>query len=399
MPMPPPDFDRVATAAVTRIWGQVTANAANLHDLFERMTESFYTKVVQPGETVVDGGAHTGRHAVPLARLVGDEGVVMAFEPLPIAADKLEKLMTTAGLDRRIQLRREALSREPGSRPFYVVHNMPEFSGLKNRDYADFVPEQSEIQVQVTTIDAALGSGGRWPAHVSFIKLDLEGGEFRALEGAEQTLRRYGSCCVFENGLGSSADGYDAREFFEFFRRLDYGVYDIFGYPVDESRWTVPGPWQFVAIPKSRAASLLQCLWASTLEELLMTPWIPAGQSGPPPSTFSPSPDGSATEVVGCLDQSYLSVRVRGWAGDLRAGRVNSIIVTVDGKPVATAATGKPRHDVVGATGITGFADCGFDVTLPLAPLVKIEVYAEAAAGSFKRIGTTGPAHSPVNRD
>ena len=387
MPMPPPDFDRVATEAVTRIWGQVTANAANLHDLFERMTESFYTKVVQPGETVVDGGAHTGRHAVPLARLVGDEGVVMAFEPLPIAADKLEKLMAAAGLDRRIQLRREALSREPGSRPFYVVHNMPEFSGLKNRDYADFVPEQSEIQVQVTTIDSALGSGGRWPAHVSFIKLDLEGGEFRALQGAEQALRRYAPCCVFENGLSSSADGYDAREFFELFQRLDYGLYDILGYPVDESRWTVSGPWQFVAIPKSRAGSLLQCLWASTLEELLMTPWIPAGQSGPAPSTFGPQPDGSATEVVGCLDQCDLSVRVRGWAGDLRAGRVNSIVVTVDGKPVATASTGKPRHDVVGATGIAGFAHCGFDVTLPLAPLVKIEVYAETSSGTFKKIG------------
>jgi FkbM family methyltransferase len=397
--MPHPDFDRLATEAVTRIWGQLTANAANLHDLFERMTESFYTKVVQPGDTVVDGGAHTGRHAMPLARLVGAEGVVLAFEPLPVAADTLQNLMTTIGLDRRIQLRREALSREPGSRPFYVVHNMPEFSGLKSRDYGDFVPEQSEILVQVTTIDAALGSGGRWPAQVSFLKLDLEGGEFRALQGAEQTLRRYGPCCVFENGLGSSADDYDPREFFEFFRRLDYGLYDILGHRVDERLWAVPGPWQFVAIPDSRAGSLLRCLWTSTLEELLMTPWIPAGQTGPPPSTFSPQPDDSVTEVLGCLDQSDLSLRVRGWAGDLRAGRVRSIIVSVDGKPVATAATGKPRHDVVGATAVAGFADCGFDLALPVAPLGKIEVYAETSSGRLKKIGATGPAHSPASRD
>src|SRR4051812_20614319 len=112
-----------------------------------------------------------------------------------------------------------------------------------------------------------------------------------------------------------------------------------------------------------------------------MTPWVPAGETGPPPPSFSPQPDGSATEVVGCLDQADVAVRVRGWAGDLRGSRVSSIIVAVEGKPVATAGTGKSRHDVVGATGIARFADCGFDVTLPLAPLVKIEVYAETSSG------------------
>lgn len=399
MPVSVQDLDRVTSEAVCRIWGQVTAAAANLHDLFERMTESFYAKVVQPGDTVVDGGAHTGRHALPLARLVGAEGVVIAFEPLPTAADKLQQLMTATGLDRRVQLRREALSRESGRRPFYVVHNMPEFSGLKNRDYGEFVPECSEIQVQVTTIDSTLGGGGRWPAHVSFIKLDLEGGEFRALQGAEETLKRYRPCCVFENGLGSSADDYDAVEFFEFFRQRGYGLYDVLGHRIDERHWNVPGPWQFVAIPESGASHLLACLRASTLEELLVTPWMPVGQGGPPPSTFCPPPDDGAAGVVGCLDQSDLTVRIRGWAGDVHAGRVRSIIVTVDGKPVATGATGKPRHDVVGATGHSGFADSGFDVALPLAPLVKIEVYAETSSGSLKKIGSTGPAHDQVNRD
>lgn len=386
--MRPQDFDRRSAEAVTRIWAAVTANAANLHDLFERMTESFYNKVVRPGDTVVDGGAHTGRHALPLARLVGTEGVVMAFEPLPMAADRLQQLVATAALDQSVQLRREALSREPGRRPFYVVHNMPEFSGLKNRDYAGFVPEQSEIQVQVTTIDSALGGDGRRPATVSFIKLDLEGGEFRALQGAEQTLRNYGPCCVFENGLNASADGYDADEFFEFFRRLDYGLYDILGCPVDQSHWMQSGPWQFVAIPRSGAEGLLRCLWTSSLEELLMTPWTPAGQSGPPPSTFAVQADASATEVIGCVDQRDLSVRVRGWAGDLRTGRVRSVIVTIDGKPVATAATGRPRHDVVGATGVIGLADSGFDAMVPIPSAVSIEVYGETSSGTFKKIGS-----------
>lgn len=383
--MSPPHFDRLAAEAVTRIWAQVTANAANLHDLFERITESLYAKVVQPGDTVVDGGAHTGRHALPLARLVGSEGVVMAFEPLPMAADRLQQLVAAAQLDRRFQLRREALSSEPGRGSFYFVHNMPEFSGLKSREYVDFVPEQSEIQVQVTTIDDALRGAG-WPANVSFIKLDLEGGEFRALQGAEQTLRRYGPCCVFENGLNASADGYDAPEFFAFFRQLDYGLYDILGCPVDERHWMQSGPWQFVAIPGSGAEGLVRCLLTSTLEELLRTPWTPAGQTSPP-STFAVQPDSSAAEVIGCVDQRDMSVRIRGWAGDLRSGRVSSIVVTIDGRPVAAAATGQPRHDVVGATGLVALADCGFDVVVPVPSVVSVEVYAQTSSGTFKKIG------------
>ncbi len=117
--------------------------------MFERITQSFYTNIVRAGDTVIDGGAHTGRHTIPLARVVGPDGMVIAFEPLIAAADKLRLLLARFGFDRRVRLQVEALSSEPGRRDFFVVNNMPEFSGLKSRTYVDFVPDHTKVQVDV----------------------------------------------------------------------------------------------------------------------------------------------------------------------------------------------------------------------------------------------------------
>src|SRR5262249_38607881 len=38
--------------------------------LSERMVADIYSRVVRAGDTVVDCGAHTGRHTLPLAQLV-----------------------------------------------------------------------------------------------------------------------------------------------------------------------------------------------------------------------------------------------------------------------------------------------------------------------------------------
>ena len=98
-----PPFDD----AVGRIWAQIAANAADIGDLFERIAQSFYTKVVRPGDTVIDGGAHMGRHAIPLAQLVGAEGKVLAFEPLPFISARLQQSLVTTGLNQRVRLRPE----------------------------------------------------------------------------------------------------------------------------------------------------------------------------------------------------------------------------------------------------------------------------------------------------
>jgi FkbM family methyltransferase len=372
--------------AVGRIWALVSANRSTVDDLFERMTQSFYSKVIRRGDAIIDGGAHTGRHTLPIARLVGEAGRVIAFEPLAAAASKLSVLLREARLDGRVQLRPEALASARGRQDFFVVNNMPEFSGLSSRQYVAFVPDQVRIQVDVETIDATVSDAIGTRA-LSFIKLDLEGGEFRALQGAERTLRAHGPCCVFENGLASSAADYSAEEFFDFFRRVGYELFDILGCEVHESCWPQTGPWYFVAMPSSRRRDLLPLLWASALEELMTSSWSPAQPLAPPPESFAAMPGSSPRGVVGCVDRLETLTRATGWSGDVAAGRPpRSIVVTVDGRPVATAYPSRPRYDVVTATGRPGFAECGFEFVLRTDPGGHVEVHAENDDGTFVKL-------------
>ena len=371
--------------SIDRIWAQVRANSSDMGDMFERITQSFYTNIVRPGDTVIDGGAHNGRHTIPLARVVGPDGLVIAFEPLATVAETLRLLLARFRFDRRVQLLGEALSSEPGRRDFFVVNNMPEFSGLKSRTYVDFVPDHTKVQVEVTTIDSLLQSV-RAPA-VSFIKLDLEGAEFRALQGAEQTLTTHQPCCVFENGLESSADGYTAGEFFGYLQRIDYELYDILGSPVDETLWNQSGPWYFVAMPRAHSRVLLPLLWASVLEELLMSPWPPVKQLAPPPGHFARPAVSPNVRATGHVDRVEVSVRMSGWAGDQEAGQpARSVVIVLDGIPVGTAHPDKARNDVVAATGQVGFAQAGFEAALRTTAGHSIEVYGEVADGTFFKL-------------
>ena len=53
------------------------------NNVFETILKNVYTKLVMPGDWVIDGGAHTGMHTLPLATLVNESGRVFAFEPIP----------------------------------------------------------------------------------------------------------------------------------------------------------------------------------------------------------------------------------------------------------------------------------------------------------------------------
>ena len=57
---------------------------------FEQLLENFYTSLDLDGKIVIDIGAHSGRHTLPLAQLVGEKGAVLAFEPLPDIRKLLE---------------------------------------------------------------------------------------------------------------------------------------------------------------------------------------------------------------------------------------------------------------------------------------------------------------------
>jgi len=216
---------------------------AEINKKMEAFIQSIYERVIAPGSICVDGGAGTGRHTIPMARHVGNEGRVFAFEPNPATHDILKGRISEEELH-NVVLEPKALSHQSGEVQFCNVVDFAAYSGLKVRDYPEENAKVEKIPVDATTLDNV-------DHHIDFIKLDLEGGEFQALQGGQQVLSSCRPLIVFENGRESSCRiyGYTQKSFFDFFDSLNYELYSLHGKRLIPERWSDRSlGWNFIAL-------------------------------------------------------------------------------------------------------------------------------------------------------
>jgi FkbM family methyltransferase len=215
-------------------------------DLFESVIEDIYTAALNAGDLALDGGAHVGRHSFPMAQRVGSQGMVLAVEAYPKLA---RKLVQRAKKRRMLQVHviDRALHDRVGRVSFHCAKQHPAYSGIEARSY-DFKESVQVVEVEATTIDFLMAQHvGRL---LRFVKLDLEGGEFRALQGGRNTLNNSRPLIVFENDQEKSAElyGYAKDEWFGFIAAVGYETFTLWGQPYSGSDWGRRDiPWYFIA--------------------------------------------------------------------------------------------------------------------------------------------------------
>jgi FkbM family methyltransferase len=117
-----------------------------------------------------------------------------AFEPLPHLSRELsEKFPQTV-------VHQAAVADRSGESEFLFVENDPAYSGLQRRIYYRQDIEIKKLRVRVVTLDKVIPRDEK----IDFIKVDVEGGEFHAIRGAIETIRRGNSVVVFEGGSHST---------------------------------------------------------------------------------------------------------------------------------------------------------------------------------------------------
>jgi FkbM family methyltransferase len=215
-------------------------------DLFERIIEDIHTRVLEPGDLAIDGGAHVGRHSFPMAERVGQAGLVLAVEAHPVLARGLVKRARKRRFS-QVEVVPRALSDRIGRVRFHCVENHSAYSGIAARRY-DFKDRVRVIEVEATTVDALMAAqtGRRF----RFCKLDLEGGELRALQGGIAALKQHRPLIVFENGQDESARnyGYSKEEWFDFFASVGYELFTLWGHAYRAADWGRKDvPWYFIA--------------------------------------------------------------------------------------------------------------------------------------------------------
>jgi FkbM family methyltransferase len=140
-----------------------------------------FQRLIKPGDVVFDIGAHVGYFSLLASRIVGSQGRVLAFEPLPV---NLAYLARHKRVNRRANL--EILEVAVGGRAGRMAL---EFRSGTGRGRLSAEPCDSQLHVRVVSLDG-LFDEGVVPAP-NFIKMDVEGAECDALRGARQLLARF----------------------------------------------------------------------------------------------------------------------------------------------------------------------------------------------------------------
>jgi len=155
---------------------------------FEPETVRAYEKIVRPGMTVLDIGANVGAHTLHLARLVGDDGRVIAFEPTDWAFAKLKaNLALNPALERRVTPVQAFLVDRAGRE---VEAEVPASWPLDGRDVHPKLRGRAMTAegAVATTLDDWLTANA--VTTVDFVKMDVDGHEGGVLAGAAQMLAR-----------------------------------------------------------------------------------------------------------------------------------------------------------------------------------------------------------------
>lgn len=141
---------------------------------FEPETNEVFQKYIKKGDTVIDIGAHIGYHTLSLAKLVGEKGKVYAFEPCPNNFNLLKKNIEVNGYT-NVELIQKAVSNFNGKSDLLINKKNSGAHHLSNKK------DNGCIGIDVLKLDTL-------PIKPNFIKMDIEGREYLALEGMKELL-------------------------------------------------------------------------------------------------------------------------------------------------------------------------------------------------------------------
>ena len=157
---------------------------------FEPDTTKAIASLVKQGDTVVDVGANIGCHTLLMAQLLGNAGMVYAFEPMAYA---YRKLMVNRHLNdfQNIVIEKLAISDVTGVEEVVYNSSWPR-NGVARAEASLLEP------IEHMRLDDYYERHGITAC--DFIKIDTDGNEFKVLRGARGVLERFRPVLCMELG-------------------------------------------------------------------------------------------------------------------------------------------------------------------------------------------------------
>jgi FkbM family methyltransferase len=188
--------------------------------VFEPWETELVKAELRPGDTVLDVGANIGYYTLLFARLVGPRGKVYAFEPDP---DNFALLSHNVRLNgyRNVVLVNKAVSDRPGAARLFLSD-----SNTGDHRIYDSCDGRPSLPIETTDLDSFFRA---FKGYFDFIKFDIQGAEWAALQGMKGILARHDRLKMVTEfwPFGLKRYGASAADYLTFLQQQGFALYDI----------------------------------------------------------------------------------------------------------------------------------------------------------------------------
>ena len=144
---------------------------------------------VKPGHTVVDIGGNIGFFSVMFSHLVGGDGRVFTFEPVPGTLEYLERSVSANSFCSNVTVFQAIVTDSASNEIEIAFQPLEEGSGSTGgshlvRKDEHLPPHMRRLPIKADCLDAMIPEREK----IDFIKIDVEGAELLAMRGAPRIL-------------------------------------------------------------------------------------------------------------------------------------------------------------------------------------------------------------------
>lgn len=191
-------------------------------DFYDERGIRFIQSQLKYGDTFIDIGANIGAYSLIAAKLVGEKGQVIAFEPINQVRNRL---IENVALNKFKQIVLEPLAVFDENTKLTLHISSQDNFGMSSMHAHDEVSGLTQI-VQTVRIDEYVKN--HFMNKIDMIKIDIEGAELFALKGMVSTLMRFKPLVLIEI-CSDVLDGTNLRtdEIYTFFQQLNYSPFCI----------------------------------------------------------------------------------------------------------------------------------------------------------------------------
>jgi len=189
--------------------------------------EQFLSSYDLKGKTVYDIGAYIGILTSFFSKSVGNTGRVIAFEPNIDNCLEIKKSIELNDLH-NVDVLNTGIADTTGNTTLAIRHNRTATASMDPEIQTQILSEHHSrlLQVSVDTMDHCIAAN-KLP-HPDFIKMDIEGMEYNALKGSDQTIRQYSPEMYIEiHGVDKNLKAANIKKIVQFLQSRGYEVFHI----------------------------------------------------------------------------------------------------------------------------------------------------------------------------